>query len=62
MGYRLWKSKATAFLTAKHPSVLKVLDWAEKQEEVITQAAESGMNSVLSGYDAEQLSGISVVG
>ena len=58
MGYRLWKSKATAYLTAKHPQVLKALGWAEKQEKVITQTAESEVYSILSGYDIEQLSGV----
>ena len=34
------------------------MDWAEKQEQVITQSAESGLRSVLEGYDPEQISGI----
>ena len=58
MGCRLWKSKATAYLSAKHPAILKALDWAEKQESPITDTAEAGVYSVLTGYDAEQVSGI----
>ena len=58
LGYRLWKNKATAYLTAKHPAVVKALDWAEKQESVITQLREQEVHGVLQGYDAEQLSGI----
>ena len=58
LGYKLWKNKATAYLTSKHPQIAKVLDWAEVQASVITAEAEKGAEEVLSGYDMEQVSGV----
>eukprot|EP00975_Prorocentrum_lima_P017753 3748047-Prorocentrum_lima.AAC.1 len=39
-GYRLWKSKARGYLLGKFPSIGRVLDWAEKQLEPISESRQ----------------------
>eukprot|EP00969_Alexandrium_andersonii_P042294 1855265-Alexandrium_andersonii.AAC.1 len=40
-GYRLWKSKARGYLPGKFPQIGRVLDWAEKQLEPISEVRQS---------------------
>ena len=39
-GFKLWRNKAKAFLTFRHASVSKLLDWAASQAEMITEGRE----------------------
>eukprot|EP00969_Alexandrium_andersonii_P238770 10540077-Alexandrium_andersonii.AAC.1 len=39
--YRLWKSKARGYLTGKFPQIGRVLDWAKKQLEPISELRQS---------------------
>ena len=57
-GYRLWKSKARSYLSFKSPSITKILDWAEKQTEAITEDREAFARQVTWGYDVAQASAV----
>ena len=57
-GYRLWKSKAKAYLLGRFPQVGKVLDWAEKQVEPIKMDGMGEAERLLPGFDIEQVSGV----
>ena len=55
-GFRLWKSKARAFLTFKSPSAGRVLDWAERHTEPITAAREAEAVPLAPDLDATRAS------
>eukprot|EP00969_Alexandrium_andersonii_P317763 14036821-Alexandrium_andersonii.AAC.1 len=53
-GYRRWKSKARACLTGRFPQIGRVLDWAEKQLEPISETRQSEAARLLVGFDVAQ--------
>ena len=55
-GYRLWKSKARAFLTGKRPQVGEVLGWAERQVDPITEARQHEAAQLIDGFDITTVS------
>eukprot|EP00969_Alexandrium_andersonii_P222089 9809641-Alexandrium_andersonii.AAC.1 len=56
-GHRLWKSKARGYLLGKFPQVGRVLAWAEKQLEPISELRQRGAAHLLMGFDVAQVSG-----
>ena len=54
--FLLWKNKAESYLTARHPHVCSVLEWAEKQTEVITAEREAEVEHLADRYDVGHIS------
>eukprot|EP00969_Alexandrium_andersonii_P091348 4032363-Alexandrium_andersonii.AAC.1 len=56
-GYRLWKPKARGKLLGKFPQVGRLLGWAEKQLEPISELRQREAPRLLVGFDMAQVSG-----
>ena len=54
--YLLWKSKTETFLVSKHPSVGRILKWAERQTEPITEQKEREAANLAPQFDLAQVS------
>ena len=57
-GYRLWKSKARAYLMGRCPQLGKVLDWAERQVDPITAERQPGAAHLIWEYGVAEVSAI----
>eukprot|EP00969_Alexandrium_andersonii_P116916 5169518-Alexandrium_andersonii.AAC.1 len=57
-GYHLWKSKARGYLLGKFPQIGRVLGWAEKQLEPISELHQREAAHLLMGFGVAQVSGV----
>eukprot|EP00969_Alexandrium_andersonii_P077288 3407720-Alexandrium_andersonii.AAC.1 len=53
-GYRPRQSKARAYLLGKFPHVGRVLDWADKQLDPISELRQRDAARLLKGFDVAQ--------
>ena len=55
-GYKLWKNKAQAYLLSKCPAAGKLLEWAAKQTEPITESRHQDALSLAGDLGVAQVS------